>query len=605
MRKGIPALLFTLAPCLVTPAVLAEAAPQSVTSIESTLFTKHSDLADVEKKLAEKQNQVDNQQEQIHRAEQSVTKAEASLQKAKAQLERDYARMINEPELDISPAQTAYQAAWQDVKQSQAQQLEAQQTLQDLGLELSMIEADKMVIDASIHALNKDKLRARAERLRKELTQTSEQKVSFTNTCQTDMTLAQCSGQTTDLALQKAVNQFQSNVIDDSSESKLIKQNLASASLNIHVLNHKVETANFYDNNKHKAVVSAQLETRPAKNAPCRLLGIDSNYCFDQGETEQAATQKEVAWVSLTVRSNQYNDKVTIDGVNYGSTPVEVMLPVGPHMVTIEKEGYKSFHQQLTVKRDHNLRAVLREKQNNLSAGDKFADAIGHSTRAPELIIVGAGEYFIGENTAQQVRIPQAFALAATPTSVGDFKAFIEQTGYQTDAELKNTCNTIHETEVTPIPDSYWRNPGFKQTANNPVVCVSRNDATAYVKWLSQQTGFTYRLPSDVEWEVAARSGNQTDYWWGDSFGAGQANTGWAGTPWSNQSTSPVKSFPANSAGFYDMVGNVWEWTNVNHGLAKGGAWSFSPNEAKAYSELNVSTSTSANYLGFRVLRQL
>ncbi|WP_394246626.1 SUMF1/EgtB/PvdO family nonheme iron enzyme [Vibrio profundi] len=605
MRPGFPTLLLALAPSLVAPTVFAEEPQQTVTSIESQLFTKNSELADVQKKFSEKQSQANNQQEQVSRLATFIKQAESKLQKAKANLEKEYARMIDEPELDISQAQSSYQEAWAELKKAQADHLVAEQQYQDLEVELSMINADVLVAESSVNALEQDKLRARAERLRSELTQSIEKKVSFTNTCQTDMTLAQCSNQTTDLALQKAVNLFQSNIMEEATESSTIKQNIGQVSLNIHVLNHKVSSANFYENNKHKAVISASLETRPAKNAPCKLLDIDSNYCFSPSETEQVATQKEVAWVSLTVRSNQYHDKVTIDGVNYGSTPVEIMLPVGPHMVTIEKEGYKSFHQELTVSRDHNLRAVLREKQNKLSVGDSFADSINGHLRAPEMVIVGSGEYLVGEHSAQQVRIAKPFALAATPTSVGDFKAFIEQTGYQTDAELKNTCNAIQNTEITPIPDSYWRNPGFKQGESSPVVCVSKNDALAYTKWLSKLTGFTYRLPTNVEWEVAARSGNQTDYWWGDSFGAGNANTGWAGTPWSNRSTSPVKSFPANSGGFYDMVGNVWEWTESVNGVAKGGAWSFSPNEAKAYSELNVSTSTTANYLGFRVLRQL
>lgn len=605
MRPGFPTLLLALAPSLVTPFVLAEAPPQTVTSIESLLFTKHSELSDVQKRLSEKQNQTDNQQDLVSRLSQITEQAESKLQTTKVGLEKAYARMIDEPELDMSQVQASYQDAWASLKKAQAEYLEAQQKLQDLDVDLSMIKAEVLVAESSINALEQNKLRARVERLRSELTQTTESKVSFTNTCQADMTLAQCSNQTTDLALQKSVNQFQRSIVEQATESAVIKQNVGSASLNIHVLSHDVSTANFYDNNKHKAVIDATLETRPAKNAPCKLLGIESHYCFTPSETEQAETQKEVAWVSLTIRSNQYQDKVSIDGVNYGSTPVEAMLPVGSHMVTISKEGYKSFHQELTIKRDHNLRAVLREKQNELNVGDTFADSISAQRHAPEVVIVGSGEYLVGENSAQQVRITQSFALAATPTSVSDFNAFIEQTGYQTDAELKNTCNAFENTEVTPIPDSYWRNPGFKQGGNSPVVCISKNDAIAYTKWLSNQTGFVYRLPTEVEWEVAARSGKQTDYWWGDSFGTGNANTGWAGTPWSNSSTSPLKSFPANSGGFYDMVGNVWEWTSAPSGIAKGGAWSFSPSEAKAFSELHASSSTSANYLGFRVLRQL
>ena len=609
MRQGLPTLLFALAPCLMTPAVFAEATPpaiaSSVTDIESSLFEKHADLTAVQKKLADKQNQVDNQAQQTARLAKQSAQAEQKLATAKANLEQDYTRMIDEPDFDISPAQNRFQDAWKVVKEGKLAISDSEQKQQGLMMELEAIQAEKAAAEASIANLNQDKLRARAERLRNEITQTEEQTVSFTNRCSNDMTLAQCSDQTVTLALQKAVKQFQHSLVDNATESKTVKEHLASASLNIHVLQHKVKSSGFSEDNRYRAVIAANLETRPNKNAPCRLLGIQSSNCFTQSDQQANDQQKEVAWVNLVVRSNQYNDKVSINGVNYGSTPVEIMLPTGQHMVTIEKEGYLSFHQELKIARDHNLRAVLQAKQNSLNVGTKFADPMGNDTQSPEMIVVGSGRYLLGENNAKQVTIKQPFALAATPTRVQDFKAFVESTGYQTDAELMNTCDTFANAEITTVSDNDWQNPGFKQANNAPVVCVSQNDAKAYTRWLSDNTGFTYRLPTPQEWEAAARAGQDTNFWWGNEFRSGKANTGWAGTPWSNVSTSPVKSFLPTPTGFYDMVGNVWEWTTTQKGLAKGGAWSFSPEEAKVYNELNVAPSTAANYLGFRVLREL
>ncbi|MGF1801454.1 SUMF1/EgtB/PvdO family nonheme iron enzyme [Vibrio gigantis] len=609
MRQGLPTLLFALAPCLMTPAVFAEATPPaiapSVTDIESSLFEKHADLMAVEKKLADKQNEVDNQTQQTARLAELSAQAEQTLAKAKASLEQDYTRMIDEPDFDISPAQNRFQDAWQTVKEGKLAISDSEQKQQGLVIELEAIQTEKEMAEASIANLNQDKLRARAERLRNEITQTEEQTVSFTNRCRNDMTLAQCSDQTVTLALQKAVKQFQHSLVDNATESKTVKEHLASASLNIHVLQHKVKSSGFSEDNRYRAVIAANLETRPNKNTPCRLLGIQSSNCFTQSEQQANDQQKEVAWVNLVVRSNQYNDNVSINGVNYGSTPVEVMLPTGQHMVTIEKEGYLSFHQELKIARDHNLRAVLQAKQNSLNVGTKFADPMGNNIQSPEMIVVGSGRYLLGENNAQQVTIKQPFALAATPTRVQDFKAFVKSTGYQTDAELMNTCDTFVNAEITTVSDNDWQNPGFKQADNSPVVCVSQNDAKAYTRWLSKNTGFTYRLPTPQEWEAAARAGQDTNFWWGNEFRSGKANTGWAGTPWSNVSTSPVKSFQPTPTGFYDMVGNVWEWTTIQKGLAKGGAWSFSPEEAKVYNELYVPPSTAANYLGFRVVREL
>ncbi|MCW4442881.1 SUMF1/EgtB/PvdO family nonheme iron enzyme [Vibrio splendidus] len=609
MRQGLPTLLFALAPCLMTPAVFAEATPpaiaSSVSDIESSLFEKHADLTAVEKKLADKQNEVDNQAQQTARLAKLSAQAELTLAEAKASLEQDYTRMIDEPDFDISPAQNRFQDAWKTVKEGKLAISDSEQKQQGLMMELEAIQAEKAAAEASIANLNQNKLRARAERLRNEITQTEEQTVSFTNRCSSDMTLAQCSDQTVTLALQKAVKQFQHSLVDNATESKTVKEHLASASLNIHVLQHKVKSSGFSEDNRYRAVIAANLETRPDKNTPCRLLGIQSSNCFTQSEQQANDQQKEVAWVNLVVRSNQYNDKVSINGVNYGSTPVEVMLPTGQHMVTIEKEGYLSFHQELKIARDHNLRAVLQAKQNSLNVGTKFADPMGNNIQSPEMIVVGSGRYLLGENNAQQVTIKQPFALAATPTRVQDFKAFVKSTGYQTDAELMNTCDTFVNAEITTVSDKDWQNPGFKQADNSPVVCVSQNDAKAYTRWLSQNTGFTYRLPTPQEWEAAARAGQDTNFWWGNEFRSGKANTGWAGTPWSNVSTSPVKSFLPTPTGFYDMVGNVWEWTTIQKGLAKGGAWSFSPEEAKVFNELYVPPSTAANYLGFRVVREL
>jgi formylglycine-generating enzyme required for sulfatase activity len=91
---------------------------------------------------------------------------------------------------------------------------------------------------------------------------------------------------------------------------------------------------------------------------------------------------------------------------------------------------------------------------------------------------------------------------------------------------------------------------------NRPIINVDWHDAVAYTEWLSEQTGQQYRLPTEAEWEYAARAGTETDYWWGDDIDKSKANYG------SNlDKTSPVGDYEANPFGLYDTVGNVWEWT--------------------------------------------
>jgi formylglycine-generating enzyme required for sulfatase activity len=606
MRQGIPVLLLALLPAVLGASTQANEAVRSVDGVQSALFGKQTELEDAARQVADKKGEVRAMQGEQTRLEQLAAHLDGQLNQAKSTLDKDYARLNEEPDFDLRPSQQAYQDAWAKVKQNQGARLETEQLLQDLYAELAMLEAQQKKHAAEIEALQEQKLRARVERLRNELKPPKQLSVSFTNVCDQSMTLAGCSEQTESLALQKAVNQFHDALINETSEAKQVKRHQSAGNLNIHVTGHKVTKSGFYDGVRFRTLMDVTLEARPAKNAACKLLNIDSKYCFDQGESaEQSPQQQEVPWVTLTIRSNQYQDKVSIDGVDYGNTPLDIMLPVGAHMVTIEKEGYRSFHQELVVKSDQTLRAVLREEQNLPRPGRVFADALSKHVKAPEMVVVGGGRFLIGENASQQVTIDKAYALSATPVTIDEFKRFVDATDYQTDAELKKLCTTVDNSQIIPISNSYWRNPGFKQSANSPAVCISRNDATAYTKWLSRHTGYRYRLPTETEWEVAARAGNKTAYWWGDKFGSGRANTGWGGTKWSNVSTSPVRSFKPNSYGLYDMVGNVWEWTSDSRGVTKGGSWSFSPNQATAYSKLFLAPNTAANYVGFRILREL
>lgn len=94
-----------------------------------------------------------------------------------------------------------------------------------------------------------------------------------------------------------------------------------------------------------------------------------------------------------------------------------------------------------------------------------------------------------------------------------------------------------------------------------PVINVSWYDAVAYTEWLSEQTGYLYRLPSEREWEYAATAGTETTYWWGYKLERNQANCGVCGSQWDGRQTAPVGSFEPNPFSIYDTIGNVMEWT--------------------------------------------
>ena len=138
------------------------------------------------------------------------------------------------------------------------------------------------------------------------------------------------------------------------------------------------------------------------------------------------------------------------------------------------------------------------------------------------------------EYPAHRVRITKPFYLAATAVTVGQFRRFISETNYKTDAERNDPANDTPGDERRTGPGGYgynketgklderrnpkhtWRDTGFPQADDHPVVDVSWNDALAFCKWLGEKERRKYRLPTEAEWEYACRAGTNTRYWYGD-----------------------------------------------------------------------------------------
>ena len=157
------------------------------------------------------------------------------------------------------------------------------------------------------------------------------------------------------------------------------------------------------------------------------------------------------------------------------------------------------------------------------------------------------------------VRIEAPFAMGRFPVTVAQFAAFVNDSGYRATA----TCRQWDGVAFHEKPGSFLA-PGFEQTGDHPAVCVNWDDAHAYAAWLSVMTGQIYRLPTEAEWEYAARAGTATPYWWGGEATPDRANYKAAGNDadhgaW-RPSTVPVTRFEANPWGLVQMHGNVWEW---------------------------------------------
>lgn len=146
-----------------------------------------------------------------------------------------------------------------------------------------------------------------------------------------------------------------------------------------------------------------------------------------------------------------------------------------------------------------------------------------------------------------------------------------------------------------------------------PAINVAYDDAAMYADWLSKKTGRRYRLPTEAEWELAARAGTKTRYWWGDDMDPGRANCAGCGGTWDGRQTVPVGSFGANPWGLYDTAGNVWEWTSSTPfagsnplplRVVRGGAWSRDGSAAAVGHRVFNSRGLRSPNLGFRLVRE-
>ena len=176
--------------------------------------------------------------------------------------------------------------------------------------------------------------------------------------------------------------------------------------------------------------------------------------------------------------------------------------------------------------------------------------------------------------------------------------------------------------------DAEWPDDNDWGRGRRPVINVNWHEAKAYAAWLSEQTGKRYRLPSESEWEYAARAGTETAYSWGNEIGVNRANCDGSGSKWSGRKTSPVGSFAPNGFGLYDMHGNVWEWvadcwhdnyegaptdgsawtTNCDdsdYAVVRGGSWNFAPRSLRAANRGGGSPSDRFDIYGFRLVQDL
>ena len=236
------------------------------------------------------------------------------------------------------------------------------------------------------------------------------------------------------------------------------------------------------------------------------------------------------------------------------------------------------------------------------------------------------------EDPVHQVTIEYELAVGIHEVTRREFDQFISATHRR----MRGSCWTVEDGVRKARRGRSWRNPGFEQTDDHPVTCVSWRDAKAYVRWLSKETGQPYRLLTESEWEYVARAGTSTPYYWGTRFedlcrnanGAGPNASADRGTGCDDGHvrTSPVGSFDPNEFGLHDVAGNVSEWVEdcwnegyeeaPSNGKAweapgchqrvfRGGSWYDEPRLLRSAARRKYSDGYRSSEIGFRVARSL
>ena len=293
------------------------------------------------------------------------------------------------------------------------------------------------------------------------------------------------------------------------------------------------------------------------------------------------------------------------------------------------------------------LTAAHRETLRQKIAAARNPQPVKPAMELPEMVLVQGGNFQMGSNDGSgdeklvhTVSVGN-FYLAKYELTLALFKAFIDATAYTTDAEKENSSKVFENGTWVSKTGVNWRcdAEGKIRPAGeykHPVLHVSWNDATAYCAWLSKQTGQKWRLPTEAEWEYAARSGGKVEKWAGfneESQLARYANfcDSNCGFSWKTSGqndgyalTAPVGRFQPNGLGLYDMSGNVWEWCSDWYDsdyyknspaanpagpatgslrVCRGGSWDSPPPDCRTAFRAFIASDDGVSYLGFRPAR--
>ena len=312
-------------------------------------------------------------------------------------------------------------------------------------------------------------------------------------------------------------------------------------------------------------------------------------------------------------------------------------LDEGRYQVEVSADGYEM--QKMWVSLDAGQDKTLDIHLKQVAAyrpaaiqGRKISNNLGM-----EFVYVEPGTFMMGspsnepgrddDEKRHRVTLTKRFYMQTTEVTVRQWRSFVRDSGYESEAETGGGAYVWYGKKWKKKKGYYWDNPGFTQTDSNPVTCVSWNDANAFIKWLSSKEGKIYRLPTEAEWEYAARAGSSTAFANGGiselkcGYDANLDVMGWyCGN--SKKRTHPVARKSPNVWGLYDMHGNVWEWCQDWYGnyssssvtnptgpsggsyrVRRGGSWLSGARYCRSAYRFRGAPGGRRSALGFRLLR--
>lgn len=326
---------------------------------------------------------------------------------------------------------------------------------------------------------------------------------------------------------------------------------------------------------------------------------------------------------------------VTIDSreIDRAARKKPIRLPIGKHVVAVNGKDVKPLRREFAIVRG--LNPPLRLDLSLRTAAGSFETTFVNTLQMT-MVRIPAGRFAMGsppdeedrqkDETQHEVTIAKPFHMSAHETRNADFRQFVKETRYVTEAEKGGQGAwqwNANKSDLVRNPKLNWQIPGWITADQQPVVAVSWNDTQEFCRWLSRKEGKKYRLPTEAEWEYACRAGSSGPFHGGNVLTSAQANFN-GDEPYGTTTKGtfvgqPVKvgSYAANAFGLFDMHGNVWEWcedvyskdhekkaaaNNESPRVLRGGSWIDRGALCRSAYRSFDSPSRAYPYVGFRVV---